>query len=180
MSIKARKTGLETHDFSGWKCFCLSFEWVQFSGPLGDLRTALDNKRNELDAPIKFGMARGITEGLTYLHENNIVHGNLRSSVIFLEADWTTRISDWYELRIRLHWFSLSLCWFRSRQTTEIDLHMNKFRNRERIWRQDLSVAEETIFLPALLWSAPEILTATAKDETCFPTKESDVYRYHS
>ena len=127
-------------------------------GPLGDLRTALNNKRNELDAPIKFGMTKGITEGLLFLHSKGIIHGNLRSTSVYLEADWTTKISDW--------------------DLTSIEVLADKFHNRERVARFNLSEHEETMYLPRLLWTAPEILRAVAKDQIFRPTKECDVYRY--
>ncbi|GAU91815.1 hypothetical protein RvY_04002 [Ramazzottius varieornatus] len=132
------------------KCFLIS----QFC----DLRTALDNKRNELDAPIKFGMTKGITEGLLFLHSKGIVHGNLRSTSVYLEADWTTKISDW--------------------DLTSIEVLADKFHNRERVARFNLSEQEEAMYLPPLLWSAPEILRAVAKDQIFRPTKECDVYSF--
>ncbi|XP_055341534.1 uncharacterized protein LOC129590364 [Paramacrobiotus metropolitanus] len=145
--------GLTEHSIFQSVCFAV----CQFC-PLGDLRTALDNKRNELDAPIKVGMVKGIAEGLTYLHARGFVHGNLRSSVVFLEADWTTRISDWH--------------------VNEIENLMHKFRNRERVLNAHLSSEEEQVYFPPLLWSAPEILTAVSRDEPHLPTVAGDVYSF--
>ena len=64
---------------------------------LGDLRTLLNSvsQQHLLTQPVRFNMARGVAEGMRYLHEQMIVHGNLRSSSVYVESDWSVKISDW-------------------------------------------------------------------------------------
>ena len=65
------------------------------SGLLGDLRTLLSNESTRITVPVRYCMAKGVAAGLEYLHSQDIVHGNLRSPSIYVESDWSVRISDW-------------------------------------------------------------------------------------
>jgi len=65
--------------------------------------TSLDNflfdsdKRKELEWCKRFGIIKGISRGLQYLHEDSqlkIVHRDLKASNILLDADMNPKISD--------------------------------------------------------------------------------------
>jgi serine/threonine protein kinase len=42
----------------------------------------------------KFSIAGDICQGMQYLHKSGIVHGNLRSCAVYVEANWAAKVSD--------------------------------------------------------------------------------------
>lgn len=63
-------------------------------GPFGDLRTLIISKKHVFSMNTKFSLTGDICEGMEYLHDCGIVHGNLRSCAVYIEANWTAKISD--------------------------------------------------------------------------------------
>lgn len=63
-------------------------------GPFGDLRTLIIAKKYKFTMNIKFSIAGDICEGMKYLHHHGIIHGNLRSCAVYVEANWAAKVSD--------------------------------------------------------------------------------------
>ena len=61
-------------------------------GSLGDI---LQNDRYNLDNNFKYCIAMDIAEGVLFLHNHGIIHGQLSSSTCNIDARWNVKITDW-------------------------------------------------------------------------------------
>ena len=69
---------------------CLAYQYMEN----GTLYTKLEELSNPLNWKQKANMAVGVARGLRYLHANNIVHGNITSSNIFLDEFLEPKIGE--------------------------------------------------------------------------------------
>ena len=69
-----------------------------FAGPYGDLRSLMIAKEQTFTLNMKFSLSCDISEGMEFLHKNGILHGNLRSCAIYIEANLAAKVGDWYEV----------------------------------------------------------------------------------
>ncbi|XP_055341060.1 receptor-type guanylate cyclase gcy-12-like isoform X2 [Paramacrobiotus metropolitanus] len=129
---------------------------------LGDLRTLLSNDTVKINTPVSFCMGRGISDGLRYLHSQGIVHGNLRSTSIYVESDWTIKISDWEYV----HLYSMQ------------SIFVSKEQVFKKLQRAPKDI--QNIYLTPLLWTAPEMLKAIQEQKglQIHPSKPADCYSF--
>ncbi|OQV23526.1 hypothetical protein BV898_02643 [Hypsibius exemplaris] len=125
---------------------------------LGDLRTLLSNESVRITVPVRYCLAKGVAAGLEYLHSQDIIHGNVRSSSIYVESDWSVRISDWEYVHI----FSLQ----------------GLFVSKDQTFRQMKHASKELqiMFLSPLLWTAPELLKSVLEQTRLMPSKHGDSF----
>ncbi|KAH8100929.1 kinase-like domain-containing protein [Cristinia sonorae] len=78
------------------EAFCMVSPWMEH----GNIRHAIDSMKESMDnAPtVLFNRVnrwiREIALGLAYLHEECIVHGDLRAANILIDSDWTVKLAD--------------------------------------------------------------------------------------
>lgn len=63
--------------------------------PKGELQDVLFNDKFNLDNNFKFSMSTDIAQGVLYLHNNGIVHGNINTNNCYIDARWNVKIADW-------------------------------------------------------------------------------------
>ncbi|KAG2355120.1 kinase-like domain-containing protein [Suillus spraguei] len=62
--------------------------------PNGTLNSYLNRARKTLTTMSKLRILKQITEGLKYLHDNDVIHGDLTSNNILIAADGSPRLAD--------------------------------------------------------------------------------------
>ncbi|KAJ8587883.1 kinase-like protein [Rhizopogon salebrosus TDB-379] len=62
--------------------------------PKGNLDSYLKHAGETLTATDRLRILKQITEGLKYLHENNVIHGDLTSTNVLIAADGSPRLAD--------------------------------------------------------------------------------------
>ena len=70
--------------------------YLYLAGPYGDLRSAIISKDYQFTLNIKFSLTGDIADGMYFLQQKGIMHGNLRSCAIYIEADLSAKVGDWY------------------------------------------------------------------------------------
>ena len=66
----------------------------------GTLHGRLQHERMLISEPIQYWLALGIAEGMEYLHEKHITHGQLSSLNVLLDLTWTPKIANWTEFTL--------------------------------------------------------------------------------
>ena len=77
--------------------FALVMEYM----PKGSLYDVLDDKRIELPWPTRWDIAIDVGTGLAYLHGAKILHQDLKSLNILLDADLRAKITDLVNLKLK-------------------------------------------------------------------------------
>ncbi len=119
----------------------------------GRLRDVLRSNRYNLDDNFKYSMSCDIAEGMIYLHDKRIIHGNLSTMTCWIDSRWNVKISEWTQTKISMLQKDHSLQVLQGVENTEND---------------------EMAKTLADLWKAPELLA----DRSSLPIKESDVYSF--
>ncbi|KAJ8584512.1 kinase-like protein [Rhizopogon salebrosus TDB-379] len=65
-------------------------QWI----PSGTLRTYLGAQAMTLTAPAKGGLAKGVADGLNYLHSEDVVHGDLHPGNVLIDASGNPCLTD--------------------------------------------------------------------------------------
>ena len=79
--------GVSLHDH-GWK---LINAWPS----RGRLRELLHAGKYHTDAAFRYSILTDIADGVSHLHRNGIVHGQLTSNNCYIDASWSVVVSDW-------------------------------------------------------------------------------------
>ncbi|KRY66362.1 Guanylate cyclase 2G [Trichinella pseudospiralis] len=66
----------------------------------GSLHQTLESAPYELNDEIKFILSMDVANGIQFLHKHGIVHGLLDTWNIFLDKNWTAKISNWSHIFI--------------------------------------------------------------------------------
>lgn len=121
----------------------------------GPLHLILQDVKYNLTKDFKFSVAYNVASGIQFLHSENIVHGNLRSSNCLIDSHWTVKICDW-------ECFKLSqAAKFAQHPGLLIEKNMN-----------DMGI-QTRMFLA--FWVAPEVLR---KKYDSLPTHAGDVFSF--
>ncbi|TCD69106.1 hypothetical protein EIP91_008748 [Steccherinum ochraceum] len=86
--------GIEQHLFKG--TLCMVSPWMEH----GSIRHAIDRLKHQPEYQREDLFSRvqqwiiGMAEGLTYLHEEGLVHGDLRGANVLLDSTWTVKLAD--------------------------------------------------------------------------------------
>ncbi|OWA54996.1 putative Receptor-type guanylate cyclase gcy-19 [Hypsibius exemplaris] len=126
--------------------------------PFGDLRTLIIAKKYSFTMNIKFSIAGDIAEGMKYLHSHSIIHGNLRSCAVYVEANWAAKVSDYeYDTLHQMQGsFHPTVCQLKKR----------------------LNLYQQTSLYPWLYWTSPEILQQGITGREIPPEKSADIYSF--
>ena len=89
-----RLVGISFHD-NKWKL-------INPCPSKGRLQDILHAGKYQLDAVFRYSILGDIMEGMTFLHKNGIVHGQLTSNSCYIDARWTVVVGDW-EQRVLHH-----------------------------------------------------------------------------
>ncbi|XP_055336438.1 uncharacterized protein LOC129586934 isoform X2 [Paramacrobiotus metropolitanus] len=126
--------------------------------PYGDLRSIIIAKEYTFSLNMKYSLAGDIADGMEFLHYNGILHGNLRSCAIYIEANFSAKVGDWeYNTLHRLQ---------------------GTYFPQEIRLAQTLTLFEQTAFYPWLYWTAPEVLQCGMLGTAVVLTKAQDVYSF--
>ena len=94
-------------------------------------------------------LCKEIIQGMEYLHEKGIVHGNLKGSCCLVDMTWKVKVTDWQDSKFRA-------------VTQNEDLSRYDFKQKNN--------SEDIV---ALFWVAPELITFHRN-----PTYDGDVYSF--
>jgi tRNA A-37 threonylcarbamoyl transferase component Bud32 len=75
----------------------------------GTLSDFLKNAANAMDDAMKIQMARQITSGIAYLHAHGVVHRDIKSSNVMLDASHHCKLIDFGLSRVRQHLTTLGV-----------------------------------------------------------------------
>ena len=53
----------------------------------------VSGSRYHLDNSFKFALCVGVAEGIEYLHSQKLIHASLTSNKIYLDNNWSVRVS---------------------------------------------------------------------------------------
>lgn len=120
----------------------------------GSLAEVLQDNKITMTADFKLALALDVCQGMCFLHHQNIVHGNLKACVCFVDAKWTVKVGDWEFLRL------LTLNNEYSAMATG-EIYSGS------LTKQAITSRE--------FWVAPEVLRANYK---CKLTNECDVFSF--
>jgi Protein tyrosine and serine/threonine kinase len=82
-----RLIGLSLHE-NKWKL-------VNICPSKGRLQDILHAGKYHLDAVFRYSILNDVAEGMTFLHKNGIVHGQLTSNSCYIDARWNVVVGDW-------------------------------------------------------------------------------------
>jgi serine/threonine protein kinase len=61
--------------------------------PGGNLYDFLHKRNNTLELPVVLWMGTGISKGVDYLHQNNIIHSDLKTANVLIGSDHVCKLS---------------------------------------------------------------------------------------
>lgn len=123
----------------------------------GGMKIILRNSKLNLNDSFKTSLTTDIAQGMIYLHNMDIVHGNLKSLCCLIDERWVVKISDWEFLKI------LSAV-----DTSTLKQSMNKNKIHPDTIEDDTTASEK-------FWTAPEVLLS---NDILSSARPSDVYSY--
>lgn len=47
-----------------------------------------------MDSNFKYALCMGVAKGMAYLHSQNLIHGSLTSTKVYIDDHWTVRVTD--------------------------------------------------------------------------------------
>ncbi len=122
----------------------------------GQLQDVLFNDKFNLDDNFKFSMSSDIATGVSFLHSNNIIHGNITTENCYIDARWNVKISDWEYLKVSQYQENDALK-YKPACNEELDVE-----------------ADSDMMARGQFWLAPELLHEVGIEAT----QASDVYSF--
>ncbi|KAL5022145.1 hypothetical protein ScPMuIL_001300 [Solemya velum] len=121
----------------------------------GPLNLILQDMKYNLTDDFKFSVAYNVALGLQFLHSENIIHGNLRSTNCLIDNHWTVKISDWEYFKLsQAGKFAQHPCILFDKNVCDLNIQTLMFSG---------------------FWVAPEVLRAKYG---ILPTNAGDVYSF--
>lgn len=120
----------------------------------GSLADVLQDNRITMTLEFKLALALDVCQGMCFLHNQHLIHGNLKACVCFVDAKWTVKVGDWEFLKL---------------------LTLNNEENAMiagNVYKGSLTKPSIT---SREFWVAPEVLRAHYK---CKLTQECDVFSF--
>lgn len=140
-----------------------SFDQSTFAGRIRNLLRA---GKLTLDHVFRFSVASDLAKGMSYLHRNHLIHGQLTINSVYVDRSWNVVVGDWEQNE--LHYNDDEE--FIPFEAAYIEAHNTL----------DHSSRRYNYYFCLLFWIAPEILHKNAADvlQGMGPTKAADVYSY--
>jgi serine/threonine protein kinase len=81
-------------------CFVICVSHPEYM-PGGNLYDFLHKQNNTLELPVVLRIAIGISKGMDYLHQNNIIHRDLKTANLLIGSGQVVKIADFGVSRLR-------------------------------------------------------------------------------